>query len=106
MHQVDFRDHNDFAQPLEFLIISDQEYDSQFGQSNGKRGNRLRPSETRFLFEKEGFEHLSFDVDRRCDVSYLESFLPRLRIASSRYRDWPTEELDILSGRMVFRKSG
>jgi Methyltransferase domain len=105
MHQIDFRDHSDFSRPLEFLTVPDEEYDKEFKRSNGERGNRLRPSETERLFEDHRFEMLSFDADIRCDPNYFADFIPRLRTASSRYRNWPEDDLHIISGRMVFRKS-
>jgi SAM-dependent methyltransferase len=105
MHQIDFRDHYDFVRQLDFLIIPEDEYSLEFERSNGERGNRLRPSEARILFEQNGFELVDFEVNLRCQPSYFEEFVPRLRASASRYRDWPRDDLLILSGRLVLRKT-
>jgi SAM-dependent methyltransferase len=105
MHQIDFRDHLDFVRQLDFLIMPDDEYRLEFERSHGERGNRVRPSEARLLFERNGFELVDFEVNQRCQPSYFEGFVPRLRASSSRYRDWPRDDLLILSGRLVFRKT-
>jgi SAM-dependent methyltransferase len=105
MHQIDFRDHYDGVRQLDFLIMSDDEYSLEFERSNGERGNRLRPSEARVLFEQNGFELVDFEVNLRCQPGYFEQFVPRLRASKSRYRHWPRDDLLILSGRLVFRKT-
>jgi SAM-dependent methyltransferase len=105
MHQIDFRDHHDFDRPLEFLIVPDDEFALEFEHINGDHGNRLRSSEARLLFEKNGFELVDFEVNLRCEQRYLEEFLPRLRASVSRYRDWPRDDLLIICGRLVYRKS-
>lgn len=105
MHQIDFRDHYDGVRQLDFLIMSDDEYSLEFERSNGERGNRLRPSEARVLFEQNGFELVDFEVNLRCQPGYFEEFVPRLRASKSRYRHWPRDDLLILSGRLVFRKT-
>jgi SAM-dependent methyltransferase len=105
LHQIDFRDHFDSIRQIDFLIIPDDEYALAFERSNGDRGNRLRASEARLLFEQNGFEFVDFEVNERCEPAYFEEFVPRLRASKSRYRDWPRDDLLILSGRLVFRKS-
>jgi SAM-dependent methyltransferase len=105
MHQIDFRDHYDSVRQLDFLIIPDDEYSLEFERSNGERGNRLRPSEARLLFEQNGFELVDFEVNDRCKPRYFEEFVPRLRVSKSRYRHWPRDDLLILSGRLVLRKT-
>jgi SAM-dependent methyltransferase len=105
MHQIDFRDHYDSVRQLDFLIMPDDEYSLAFERSNGERGNRLRPSEARLLFEQNGFDLVDFEVNDRCKPRYFEEFVPRLRASESRYRDWPRDDLLILSGRLVLRKT-
>jgi SAM-dependent methyltransferase len=104
MHQIDFRDHYDSVRQLDFLIMPDDEYSLSFERSNGERGNRLRPSEARLLFEQNGFDLVDFEINLRCQPAYFEEFVPRLRASKSRYRDWPRDDLLILGGRVVYRK--
>jgi hypothetical protein len=106
MHQIDFRDHRDFTRPLEFLTLRDDKFEIEFERRNGEMGNRLRPSESRSMFERTGFELVSLEVNSRSDPNYVKEFLPRLRAAaSSRYRDWPESELQILGARLILKKS-
>ena len=105
MHQIDFRDHLDGIRQLDFLIMPDDEYQLEFERTHGERGNRLRPSEARILFEQNGFELVDFEINLRCRPQYFEEFVPRLRASKSRYRQWPRHDLLILGGRLVFRKT-
>ena len=105
LHQIDFRDHKDFVRPLEFLTIPDEEFDAIFTWKNGERGNRWRLSETRSAFEQVGFKLLGLEVNTQTDLNYLEEFLPRLRAASSRYKNWPRDDLVALSAFLKLGKS-
>lgn len=104
LHQIDFRDHHDFTRPLEFLTMPDDEFKALFDWKNGERGNRWRPSETQREFERAGFELLEVEVNAQTEPSYLEEFLPRLRAASSSYRDWPQNDLMILGAFLKMRR--
>jgi SAM-dependent methyltransferase len=104
LHQIDFRDHNNFDRPLEFLTIPDDEFDAIFTWKNGERGNRWRLSETQFAFEQVGFEPIGLETNMQVDPNYLEEFLPRLRASSSRYRDWPRNDLIAISAFLKLRK--
>jgi SAM-dependent methyltransferase len=104
-HAVDFRDHLDFEQPLEFLSMPDGEYAREFGFRHGERGNRLRPSELTDIICSVGFELLSFQPTLHADRDYVQSLVPRLRAAQeSRYRDLPQDELLVLGGDYRLRK--
>jgi SAM-dependent methyltransferase len=99
IHQVDFRDHLDFARPLEYLLLSNEEFSQMLSKKHGEQGNRSRPREMRQLFEVGGFEVKIFQPNIFTTDEYLNEFLGRLRQAStSRYRDYPAEDLRFLSG--------
>jgi len=98
-HQVDFRDHNDFSKPLEYLLIPDKEFEKDFNQRHAERGNRYRPTDYSHFFEASGFRVTRFSCSCFVDESYLTAFVPRLRLArGSRYKNAPVEDLREVSG--------
>jgi SAM-dependent methyltransferase len=99
IHQVDFRDHRDYSRPLDHLLLGDEEFCQEFTQRQGECGNRYRPSEMRQLLDLAGFEVRVFRPNLFTDDEYLRKFLGHLRKASSsRYRDYPADDLRIISG--------
>ncbi len=99
LHQVDFRDHRDFSRPLEYLLLSEADFQEEFARCNGECGNRHRPDETTVRIRAAGFEVLGFDGNLFSEPDYLQDFLPRLQAASaSRYCHHTAEELHIISG--------
>ena len=105
IHQVDFRDHRDFSRPLEYLLLSREEFARVFTASHGECGGQIRPGEMRECFEDAGFQVLGFDPNIVASDEYLDDFLPRLRAATtSQYRDFPAAELTAVSGRFLLRK--
>ncbi len=103
-HQVDFRDHHDFARPLDFLAVQDADFAREFEEAAGRFGNRVRPSEARAMFRDAGFDILAEDVNARADPAYLARILPRIRRSRSRYRDWPEADLRDVGIRFVLRR--
>ncbi len=105
-HMIDFRDHRDFARPLEFLLLDDAAYDALSGDAKYVHGNRLRPMEYAALFEKYGFHPVTLD-DLPCDLdpAYMIDFLPRLRASGTRFSAEPEESLRRLSVQYVMRKA-
>ncbi|MCB9109940.1 MAG: methyltransferase domain-containing protein [Anaerolineales bacterium] len=104
-HQVDFRDHNNFSRPLEYLLIADEAFSIEFKQTHGERGNRYRPHEYWEFFEEIGFEVQRFVPSSFADDSYLADLLPRLRSANgSKYKDAPIDELKQISGLFCLKK--
>jgi hypothetical protein len=98
-HQVDFRDHFDFSKPLEYLLIGDKDFETEFLKNHGERGNRYRPKEYAEMFEASGFQVKNFVPSCYADERYLASFMPRLRAATgSRYRNVDIAELNEISG--------
>jgi hypothetical protein len=105
LHQVDFRDHRDFARPLEFLLAEEEEFCTLFGRSHGQVGNRLRPDETADAFRTAGFLVVSFLPNDFVDPEYLKTFVPRLRAATaSRFRDRGADRLRTAAGFFRVRK--
>ncbi len=103
-HQVDFRDHRDFARPLEYLLLDDEEFRVTFAERNGECGSQWRPFEMARFFEQAEFEVLHFEANMSATEDYLREFEPRLREAGSRYRDTPIAELRTISGRFHLRR--
>ena len=100
-HQIDLRDHKNFLRPLEFLIDDDESYRREFDRRKGGRGNRWRLSEWVEEFKKEGFTIESAYGNDFIPDDYSHAFLPRLRTSSSRYRDWPVEDLRIVGAYLT-----
>jgi hypothetical protein len=104
LHQIDFRDHRDFSQPLEFLLASDREQEKTFRRMHGELGNRLRASEATSCFKAAGFSIDEADPGELVAEDYFRELLPRLRSAHSKYRNWPMEDLRILGALFLLRK--
>ncbi len=104
-HQVDFRDHRDFARPLEYLLLSRVRFWKVFYWSHGECGNRLRPEEFSQRFIRAGFAVSAFTINIAADDPYLERFIPSLRRAGSVYAQWPAAGSKTLSGRFHLVKA-
>jgi hypothetical protein len=105
-HQVDFRDHNDFSKPLEFLLSEDQAFVREFSKRHGEQGNRFRPAEYSAFFEKTGFRVLRFLPSCNAEEAYLADFLPRLRCAAgSRYQHEQIDNLQVMGGRFCVERT-
>ncbi len=104
-HSVDFRDHLDFSQPLESLLMPDDEFEREFGFRHGECGNRLRPNELAEIIELAGFEISSFQPSQHVERDYVRHFVPRLQSAvGSRYRSLSQSELLVLVGDYRLRR--
>ena len=97
-HQVDFRDHRDFARPLEYLLLGRVRFWKVFYWSHGECGNRLRPGEFFRIIARSGFAIRGFEVNLQAADAYLNEFMPRLRESSSVYAGCLETELKKLSG--------
>jgi SAM-dependent methyltransferase len=101
-HQVDFRDHRDFAQPLEFLLMADTEFQRLFDRRHGDFGNRWRHHEVAALLRAVGFSIEDMAPNLIAAPEYMASFLPRLRsLRLSRFAGMGDNELAILGARFV-----
>lgn len=104
LHQVDFRDHRDFARPLEYLLLAEEKFRRVFVERHGECGSQWRPPEMARFFEATGFEVIRFTANMTAEEEYLREFEPRLRKAASRYREIPISELRTLGGRFLLRR--
>lgn len=97
-HQIDFRDHRNFGQPLEFLLFDKSSYPAL--SRDGRRGNRWRLSQCLRAFSENGLRVDDVDRNEFANESYLDEFIPRLRSSNSPYRDFPPEDLGVLGARV------
>jgi SAM-dependent methyltransferase len=101
-HQVDFRDHRDFARPLEFLLMPDKGFTRLFDRRHGDFGNRWRHYEISTLLRASGFSIEDMTPNLVAAPEYMASFLPRLRaMRRSRFAGMSDIELAILGARFV-----
>lgn len=103
VHDVDFRDHASFAQPLEFLMEEDHVWDASTA-TVFERGNRLRLAETLERLAANGFLVHQSTVTQIADKPYMEDLIPRLRVSGSRYADMDEEYLQDLSATLVLER--
>ena len=98
-HQVDFRDHRDFARPLEFLCEAD--YLRTADRDSTDQGNTLRPHEMERLLLETGFQVEEFSCNMSADPAYVANVRPRL---ADQFRHFTDEQLRPLSGRFLIRR--
>ena len=96
LHQIDFRDHRDFARPLEFLRYSDPLW--RF-ISAGSYTNRWRRSQFLSALERQGFG-IVFETPTGDEINgdrvpsqYLDRIRPHLH---SRFASLAREDLETL----------
>lgn len=104
IHQVDFRDHRDFSNPLEYLLLEQTDFENMFAERNGECGRQTRHFEMYKLFQNAGFDVAEFDANWIAPDEYLDEFIPRLRASNSIYKAISRDELRIISGRFTLRK--
>jgi hypothetical protein len=102
-HHVDFRDHRNFGEPLEFLLVPDDVYSAPANNDDYGRGNRTRADEMADLLKAAGFEEIEFTIESCTPADYLTELEPRLRACNSRFRRHPISRLDVLSGGFLLR---
>ena len=105
LHQVDFRDHRDFSQPLEFLLDDERSFALLFDKEHGETGNRIRPFQMEAMFRAAGFTKVDFHANLLAEKSYLDNLVPRLRSAvASPFCQTDESDLYAVSGRFVVGK--
>jgi SAM-dependent methyltransferase len=106
VHVIDFRDHRDFAAPLEFLLLDNHGFEAALeGRDPYWFGNPLRFEGWLQLWQKAGFRAIEHAIDTpTVDEPYLRRFVPRLRRCPSRYRDTPEEDLMPLGARFIVHR--
>ncbi|MCB9899018.1 MAG: methyltransferase domain-containing protein [Planctomycetes bacterium] len=101
LHQVDFRDHRDFARPLEHLTEGPLARALRRVRHRGAQGSGWRHPAYADALRRAGFELLDFEDNLHAAPEYLDEVLPRLRPAFGRL---PRATLAVLSGRFVVRR--
>lgn len=102
-HQVDFRYHGDFDNPLEFLLWDDERFHAWHQEVKGGFGHRVREAEMTELLRGAGFE-IRMEPNLVAEPEYLENFLPKLRSAvGSSYRECPADHMRTLGAYYTLR---
>lgn len=102
VHQVDFRDHQNFDRPYDFLRYDDEEYRRIFLRSRNENGNRVRSHEL-----VEDFRRAGFSIDR-VDENLLgtpEQLAAARPLLSARFAAMSDEQLLVLSSRIFVRRT-
>ena len=103
-HQVDFRNHNDFSQPLEFLLMPEEEQALFIMVRNYSCGNGWRVSEYKKLFEYNNFSVESILPTGIAEENYFSQFMPRLKESGTRYATFAEEDLRIITAHFTVKK--
>ncbi len=99
LHQIDLRDHRDFAKPLEFLKASEEEW-QRLAAGKPSFTNRWRKSDFERAFAAAGFVVSPIEVNARTSVDAV------LRASfDARYRDRSTDDLEAISVFFALRRS-
>lgn len=104
VHNVDFRDHANFGEPLEFLLIEDGRYADPAVNNHYGRGNRVRVPQMVELLRQAGFATVDVHPTEIISAQRLASFLPRLRGACNSFQNLAESDLEILSAVLVLKK--
>ncbi|MEO1136050.1 MAG: methyltransferase domain-containing protein [Pseudomonadota bacterium] len=105
VHQVDFRDHRDFSNPLEHLLLSAKEFSVLSKQVHREYGAQMRQPEYADLLNRAGFSIIDYHSNDSADEFYLDTFEPRLRASpKSPYKDCPRETLADLGGLFTVQR--
>ncbi|WP_298332951.1 methyltransferase domain-containing protein [Asticcacaulis sp.] len=105
IHRVDYRDHDSFDRPLEFLLMSQQAYDQSCGDNKYGRGNRMRAETMRDILINTGLRHVQFTPETLIEEGYLNDFLARLRSRpDSTFHSAPVDHLRVLGGTFIVQK--
>lgn len=103
-HQVDFRNHNDFSQPLEFLLMPEDEQTLFIMVRNYSCGNGWRCSEYKKLFEHNNFSVENIIPTGVAEENYFSQFMPRLKESGSRYVTFVEDDLRIINAHFTVKK--
>lgn len=105
VQQVDLRDHRNFDEPLEYLLMTPQQELAWLRETHHHQGCQRRRADYEAAFDRAGFEILSAWIDTRAEPDYLAGFLPRLRACEgARFQYAPPSELEDLGICFVHRK--
>jgi hypothetical protein len=100
LHQIDLRDHRDFARPLEFLTLPADAFAQLRRQSHCECGGCWRAADVAAAFDAHGFD-VEIDVTMHASPEYLADVRPRLQPEYARLAD---AELSIVSALFRLRR--
>ncbi len=101
IHQIDYRDHRDYEQPLEYLFVENNDFAQMFKERNGECGNRYRAREFVSFFKNAGFLIDAVEHNMFAAHEYLVTTKERMAKNGMAYAE---EDLSILSGRIYASK--
>jgi SAM-dependent methyltransferase len=105
IHQIDLRDHRDFSQPLEYLLLSQVQLTKWLKETGTHAGHPRRRSVYEAAFVSAGFEILCADVNEKLDTMYRLEFEPRLRATtSSAWQNCDGSDLSDIGICLIMRK--
>jgi SAM-dependent methyltransferase len=95
-HQIDWRDHWDFARPLDHLLMPADAFDAERAQTGCQRGTQLRPPEMAEAFAADFWLD---EIEPNCfaEPAYLDEIMQRL---PDRFARFPRPSLRILGARL------
>lgn len=102
-HQIDLRDHRNFDRPLEHLVMAESDFLITSVDVHNEFGNRLRASEFDAHWNARGLAVVKRYLDGAAP-DYVADVLPRLRKAHSSYRNWPAEDVQVMSSLFLIEK--
>jgi hypothetical protein len=104
IHQVDFRDHRNFNQPLEHLLLTPRKFEEINKAVHLEYGSRRRYPDYVDSMSRAGFQIEAYEITEHIDERYLDRVVERL--SRQRHADptWSRATLAQLGGLFSLRK--
>jgi SAM-dependent methyltransferase len=104
IHQVDFRDHRNFDQPLEHLLLTPRKFEEINKAVHLEYGSRRRYPDYENSMSRAGFQIEAYEITEHIDERYLDRVVERL--SRQRHADptWSRATLAQLGGLFSLRK--
>jgi SAM-dependent methyltransferase len=104
VHQIDLGYHKKRQAPLDHLLLTEEEFLAEADAAHFEYGNRWRASEFIARFQRNEFAVDLAHVTQRAEVLYLAAIMRQLRNSRSNYRNWPEDDVGILSIMLSTRR--
>lgn len=105
LHQVDYRDHRNFSQPLEHLLLKPSAFGAMNDRVHSEYGSQLRQPDYSELLERAGFIIESYESNDAASDAYLDALMKRLVIRHGKLPPgWTRDVLRDLGGLFWLRK--
>ncbi|MDR2417110.1 MAG: class I SAM-dependent methyltransferase [Holosporales bacterium] len=98
LHQIDLRYHWLSTSPLDHLICDYEKFSRWRAAFRCEMGCQWRHSEWLHFFETAGFKNVHLVASSEQGKAYLERVRNKLEKSSSKYANWPIEDLRISGG--------